>query len=341
MIIAAHLLGKTILDSLLFVYLKKIARDYPYHKIIVFVEELAYQEYTNIEQVRIGFRSKLITVQWKKIKLPYLINNSKADCFISEQHALCTGLKIPQHLFISNLHFTLNKPAFIKAQELAQHIFIAEDFFKKFLTESKKAKVICGGLQTTALELSFADKNTIQNKYAEGYDYFVFEVNNLSRGNLFIALKAFSQLKKWQKTSLKILLLLNGMGKENLIPDFEYYKYKADVIFVEATSQNTAEIIASSFALILLNDFLQPHTATIAMQNNIPIIAEDTLKNKNYFSKAALLTKATEIDFANALQEMYKDEMLQKKLMAEAQNILKKYDTEKSAIKLFSLIQTP
>ena len=71
-----------------------------------------------------------------------------------------------------------------------------------------------------------------KNVFAEGCDYFLFPVNSVSEHSLIIILKAFSQLKKWQKTSMKMLFLFEKEADEKLLPDFKNYKYKNDVKFL-------------------------------------------------------------------------------------------------------------
>jgi hypothetical protein len=190
------------------------------------------------------------------------------------------------------------------------------------------------------LNLSYNQTKSIQGEYTNGYEYFLFFVNASSKENIITVLKAFSIVKKWQKTSMKLLLLLDNVAELDLIPDFKNYKHKTDVEFITSNADNFAPITASAFACLHFANYSFIQNAFVALQNDVPVITIDSLLHKSIFKSTVLYTSATDKNIADNMQQLYKEEQLKKELQLESKILLQNYDAEKAAENLYKIICT-
>jgi hypothetical protein len=338
-IIAAHIAGKNVQESYLFANLKTIAAKYTNCTILIFTTENITSTFTNITTHNIGIKNKIAQAYWHNFTLPKLLQG--ATCFITNEK-LCNKINIPQYFYVEN-DITNATPKFIKSLEKASKIFVVEEFFKthldKFL-QTKKSINLFHGIHTAPLNLSYSQTKSIQGEYTNGYDYFLFFVNASSKENIITVLKAFSIVKKWQKTSMKLLLLLDAVAELDLIPDFKNYKHKTDVEFVTSTADNNAPIIASAFACLHFANYSHIKNTFVALQNDVPVITTDTALHKSIFKNTVLHTSITDKNIADNMQQLYKDEQLKKKLLHDAKALLQNYNAEKAAEDLYQNICT-
>lgn len=336
-IIAAHIVGKNVQENHLFIALQNIATKYKNCKILLFTTENILVTATNIEVENIVNKNKIAIAYWQNFTLPKILKNS--TCFITNDR-LCNKTNILQYFFIAE-DVTKAKPKFIEKIKTANNIFVVESFFKEYLKKFiAKGKVInlSHGISTTPLALSYNQTKSVQGDYTNGYDYFLFFVNASSKENIITVLKAFSIVKKWQKTSMKLVLLLDNVDEEILIPDFKNYKHKEDIVFVQENEENKAQIIASAFTCLFLDIYSNINNAFIALQNNVAVIASNSELNKSIFENAVLYTNITDKNIAENMQQLYKDEQLKKELQIESETVLQKYNADKTAAVLYQII---
>jgi hypothetical protein len=338
-IIAAHIAGKNVQGSYLFTNLKNIAAKYTNCTILIFTAENITSTFTNITIYNIGIKNKIAQAYWHNFTLPKLLQ--KATCFITNDK-LCRKINIPQFFFAED-DITNAKPKFFVTLGKAQKVFVVENVFKmhldNFLPKEKTISLL-QALQTMPLHLSYNQTKSIQGEYTNGYDYFLFFVNTFSKENIITVLKAFSIVKKWQKTSMKLLLLLDNVEELDLVPDFKNYKHKTDVEFVTSTADNFAPLTASAFACLHFANYNFIQNAFVALQNNVPVITNDTALHKSIFKNAVLYTSITDKNIAENMQQLYKDEQLKKELLHDAKALLQNYNAEKAAEDLYQNICT-
>ncbi len=336
--IAAHISGKKIFNSFLFNFLIIIARNYPYQQIVLFVEDIVGNVPSNLKQIKIDANNKATFAYWKKFKLPKLIKTEEIGCYVSETGFLNPNIVIPQYLFFSDNNFDSKKRSFISSLSLAKYIFVTENFIGDSLNKKEKIKVVYHGLPQKSRTFNNTELNCVKEENTNGHDYILFPVDNTSAKSILIVLKAFSLLKKWQKTSMKLMLLLDNIVEDNLIADFKNYKYKSDVVFVNASEENSGSLTAASFITLFFSEYEKINKAFIAMQNNVPIVVTNTAINKSLFYEAALYVSLNETAIFETMQVLYKDESKRNQIRHKATTLLQKYNPEKAATDLFKLI---
>ena len=348
MVTGAHITGDNAEESLLLFALKKAAVLQPQLKFILFTNETLKDLPQCFLHINISPKpkNKLLLFYWYKYKLPRLICKYNITSFISNAGMLATDLPLNQYIFIENRNLFLQPKSFFKnnftdAVTTAQTVFVTDSLlgneFKKMFA-ANKLKQICFNRNELNLSFTFEETEAIKEKYTSGFDYYLFPVNATLKPNIVTVLKAFSQLKKWQKTSLKLMLLFENEIDEKLLPDFKNYKYKNDVVSVKETTQNCSSLTAASFALIFLGDYSYKQNVYDALQFNIPVIAADTDDNRILFNQAVAYASLTTEGLAQQLQIMYKDEIYKKQQIQHANQFLTDFDNPKNAQMFLDII---
>lgn len=348
MVIGAHINGENAEESLLLFALKKAAVLQPQLKFILFTNATLKDLPQCFVQINISPKpkNKLLLFYWYKYKLPKLLSKYSVTSFISNAGMLATDLHLNQFIFIENRNLFLQQKGYFKnnfadAIATAKTVIVTDSLlgneFKKMFA-ANKLKQICFNRNELNLSFTFKETEAIKEKYTSGFDYYLFPVNATLKPNIVSVLKAFSQLKKWQKTSLKLMLLFENEIDEKLLPDFKNYKYKNDVVSVKETVQNSLSLKAASFALIFLGDYSYKQNVYDALQFNIPVIAADTNDNRILFNQAVAYAFLTTEGLAQQLQIMYKDEIFKKQQIQHANQFLTDFDNQKNAQMFLEII---
>jgi glycosyltransferase involved in cell wall biosynthesis len=291
--------------------------------------------------------SKFAQFFWYKFKLPSLLKKEKDFVFISELGNIMHNATYPQFLFFASVDFKTNpnkyfKKVFIAALQNAKHIFVAENFIKEILINEfallpEKITTTYYGVIKKNIFSSNDVSLKIKDTYSNGYDYFLFEVNQSSADKLLILLKAFSLFKKWQKSALKLGLLLQNISEENLIHNFTNYKYKDDIFFVKVDAE---ALVASAFACIHFTNYAANSLSFVALQNRVPVIAVENNTNNSIFENAALFCTLSEKSLSEKMQLLYKNEYIRNEITANGLALLQKYNATTASKILYDFIST-
>ena len=340
MVIGAHIWEDNTEQSKLLFALQNVFAITPETKIILFSTSTLFNLPHNFLQVTINLKpkNKLLLYYWYQYKLPKLIIKHNINTFISNAGILASDKTLAQFLFIENQHLLTERNSFFKTRisestSKAKKIFITdkvltEQFKKKFPKQADKLQHLNFNINKHIILFTEEELESIKEKYTGGFDYYLFTIDVSTKAHIVTVLKAFSQLKKWQKTSIKLVLSFEKEIDENLLPDFKNYKYKNDVILIKKTGSNKLQLTASAFAYIFLADYNFRENVYDALQYNIPVIAIDNIDNHLLFNQAIAYTALSVDGIATQLQTIYKDEMFKKKLLQKAENFLADFDNK-------------
>ena len=343
MVIGAHISGNDAEKSLLLFALKKAIVLQPQYKFVLFTNTVIKDLPNGFVQINITpkIKNKLLLFYWYKYKLPKLFIKYNITSFISNAGILAIDVSINQHLFIENLDLFLPQKRFFKNNYMdavinAKAIFVTDALiwneFKK-ISATDQLQQIHFNRNESASSFSFEELETVKEKYTIGFDYYLFSVNTTSTPHIVTVLKAFSQLKKLQKTSLKLMLLFEREIDEKLLPDFKNYKYKNEIVLVKETIENCFLLKAASFAYVFLGDYSCKQNVYDSMQYNIPVIAADTNDNRLLFEHSVAYSSLTVEALAQQLQNMYKDERFKRQQLYNAEQFLANFDNQINAQK--------
>jgi hypothetical protein len=348
--IAAHFTQYKDTENPLLTSLKILSEKHPEVKFIFFVDTLMEGLNKNCTQIIISPKPKnnLLLFFWYKFKLYGFLKKKVKIVFIGDAGLVCEQSTIPQYLFFTKETFLKEsnpvfKSKFVDSITKTTKIFTVESFLsgaiqKEFNLPAEKIETIFHRLSGKIKDYSLTTIEEIKTTYTKGFDYYLYSVTNTSKESTLKVLKAFSQLKKMQKTSIKLVLFLDDVVEEKLIPDFKNYKYREEVIFIKQDVNNRRNLVSASNGLFYFSEYKTNNIAFVALQQAIPIVMLDDEINRSVFGEAVLYTESTDKAITEKMQLLYKDETVKKKLAIASKEFLKKYDAAKVAEHLYNII---
>jgi glycosyltransferase involved in cell wall biosynthesis len=271
---------------------------------------------------------------WYDVKLPLALKKHKIDVLICPNGICCLTTKIPQILILQNLDFN-PKTSFANAKSLLFYKKFTASFLKKadvvatvsqhlkdeMLTRYKKDNITVTGFGVPAFfsAIQWQQREAIKERHAEGFEYFIFTATLHPAANLLNVLKAFSIFKKWQKSGMKLMIIVSeNKYLRGEIEKLSTYKYRNDVLVKENLSwQEIPNIIAASYAAIYtpLSDAF-PTPLIEAMQCHVPLIASLGAGTIEVAAESALyINPEKQEEIAEAMKTLFKDENLRSKLI--------------------------
>ncbi len=350
MITGVHISEENNEQSLLLTAIKSISSNNPSDTFIIFTERNVKNLSSNCTQIIItpAPKNRLLLYYWYSYKLPKLVLKYGITVFVTDAGMRTATSNIKQYLFFTNTVFAKDKNVFFKkktseAIKMAENIFVTDEYIaalimEKFDSNADKIKSLSFGLPAKKLNLQWSETEKNKEKYADGFDYFLFPVSKDSSKKIIAVFKAFSQFKKWQKSSMKMVLLLNNIDEENLITDFKNYKYRSDVKIIIQTKDNVLPIIEAAFITVFFGSYIDVSFVFSALQNNIAVIAADNKINNLLFKNTVLYSDVSENELSTKMQLLYKDELQKNVLIQQSTILLQNCNTEMASQKLFQII---
>ena len=350
MVIGAHIGGEDIEKSLLLFALKKTASIQPDNRFIFFTNSPLTHLPPNCIQVNVNPRpaNKILLYYWYNYKLPKLLLKYSIKSFISNVGMLTSSNEAKQFLFIEHKDLLEERNKFYTkrlndALVIAQTVFVIDDVVgdkinKLSLADAVKIQLLNFNLFRNITPFTFNDIEAAREKYTEGFDYYLFRIDDTSKAQIITLLKSFSQLKKWQKTSLKMILLFEKDIDEQLLLDFKNYKYRNEIILLKETKENVHLLTAAAFCYIYFNDYKSRAYVYNAFKYNVPVIAADTITNNLLFKSTVSYSAASVDVLARQLQLIYKDEVYRKQLLQKANIHLTLFDSDAASQNVADII---
>lgn len=302
-----------------------------------------------------------ITLQWwYEVSLPSIVKKTGIDLLIHLNGCLSLSVKQPQMLVAPAIDLLL-EPADKKA--LAQQVY-SKKKFREFvakavstITYSEFAKNTVGEyaaidthvhvLKPSASSdfkpVEWDEKEQVKHKLTEENEYFI-SMNKMNKEEeLMLLLKAFSVFKKWQQSSMKLLLqsgelLETDAWKEKLAS----YKYRRDVKVLNAYDGAFSTSLASSYAGIHLSTH-DGHVLPLveAMQCEIPVITSPLNSFKEIAGESALYQENDDAEvLGHNLVRMYKNEQMRNMLIYNAKLMITHYNYNSVVNDLANIIET-
>lgn len=307
-----------------------------------------------IVPVKPAVKNGLSMYYWYNIKLAAILSRYNAAIFISDQNALSLRTAVPQLLFVQQLQFL--KPArhplknfllryFPRFIQKAAAILTTEKYFASMISSqypqaAGKLFTCYYGLKKQFAPMDREEKEKLTTEISMGYDYFLLYVQTGAEQHTIAALKAFSIFKKWQKSSMQLVILQEDSSYR--IPGFKTYKYRDEApVFIQQNDAHTARLMAAALAVVYLP--LHPAekiTGLQALQSGTNLITTDSALQRDLYGHAAVYTGTDERDISGKMIQLYKDEELRKQKAGEGFALLQQYDGARAADALYrSIVQ--
>jgi glycosyltransferase involved in cell wall biosynthesis len=315
----------------------------PSHKLILITDDSfdLPGKFINTEVVVIKppSRNLLLKKFWIDRILMDVVKKNNADLFISAGDFCSLKASLPQLLLIPDPEKI--KPAYIKK---AKRLIVLNESEKqkiidKFEIDGSKVIISYPAANKIYSPISTDIKELIKRKYSDSKEFFLYRGNLKQAEDLINLLKSFSQFKKRQQSSFKLLLLIDS--PDPLIEkSIESYKYRSDVILIRSTNiEEKAQITATAYTLVLpFNTIEDITTALKAMQSGVPVITTKDSSINEVAGNAVLYSENEIRDTGEKMMQLYKDENLRNTLIEKGKEVSKNFTQEKSSDHLWQCI---
>ncbi|HTO16902.1 MAG TPA: glycosyltransferase family 1 protein [Edaphocola sp.] len=344
--------------------LKRIVASHPEHHFYFFFDRPFDDSFIfekNVTPVVLSpqARHPVLFYIWFEWSITNALKKYKIDIFLSPDNFASLRTKVPTCLVIHDLAFE-HFPQFVKkvdsfhyrkfmpkfAKKATRIVAVSEftklDIIQKYKILEDKIDVVHNGAHELYQPISFDEKEDIQNKYADGQQFFLFTGALHPRKNVINLLKAFVKFKRRLKSPMKMIIVgrMAWMAKDiqeakNKMP------FKEDVVWLGYVEvEELSKITAAAYAMVypsLFEGFGIPILESL--KSGVPAIASNTSSMPEVLGKAGLLVNPTDVDdIANAMMKMYKEENLRKEFIKEAFVQSQKFSWDKSAKLLYESI---
>lgn len=305
--------------------------------LVISEEEYVSDKYSNAKGIFTGKAPSGINRWsfWLYFKIRKMIKKYKPDVLINNGEALLRFKNLPQIILNPELRYIQdpsalsNNPGILYKlfgrhyYQKANALIVFSDFERNFLknkfgVKEDKIHVLEYGAEKNIKPVNWQKREIIKEKYAKGFEYFLYSGNISTSKNLLTLLKAFSAFKKRQKSSMQLIFA----GKKGaLFNDFkkmvELYKYKNDVHIIEGNKEENEKILTSAYALIFPDQFDKSiHTMFTALKYEVPSIVTKTGSLSEAGGDAVLHFEAGNVpDLAGKMMLLFKEEKFRKNLI--------------------------
>ena len=341
-----------------------LAQQHPKHQFIFLAESKNNFNYilnSNCSVTEIG-KAPVNTLLWKywyNYKIPGVLKRLKANAYISLNGIYCLRTTVPQYMLLQHVSLSDGNSIFSKkitqyyknnASEYlckAKKIWITSAAVKHKLATMYSMDEVNIGLLPLAINqnfipLSWEDQIAIKSNTTNGKDYFLVKSDSLLVENFILLLKAFSKFKRWQKSSLQLIIIsIQNKNIHLLKQQLTSYKYKEDVqLLTDITAQDYAKLLAASYAFIY--PYFQsnlPIAILQALQCKIPVVTQNINNINLTFADSVEYVNANKIDdIAAKMILLYKDENSRNNLIEKGKTIAANYHWNNTCSTLWEAI---
>ena len=273
---------------------------------------------------------------WLQWQLPKALKKHQPDVFLALDGILPLRSRIPAILYLKDLSF-LQAVAGVPAKwqqflqrQMPKYIAHAkkvavpgarleQELLQYAPAAAGKTMVLPAGLYENYGPLAWEEREAVKKQYTGGMEYFIVTASMHPRNNIQPLLKAFSALKRRQRSNMKLVLAGNATPAGQEIADsLKTYKFRDDLVWIAHADQATlARLTAAAYGLVYttrLDAIALPVYA--ALRCEVPVIAIDSAAAREAGQEAALYTDPENLaDLADKLMLLYKDEQLRSRLL--------------------------
>ncbi|WP_416440164.1 hypothetical protein [Phnomibacter sp. MR] len=211
---------------------------------------------------------------------------------------------------------------------------------QQVLPAEVKAHYIGLAAHPAAQALAWAQREQLKQTHAGGLEYFL-SYGKASGAELLSLLKAYSQFRKRQQSSMPLLIALPGNAPADFAEKLSTYKYRSDVqVLPHCKSQQLWSLSAAAYAVLLTPAVPAWYMLSVLKTGTALLTPRSAVSEAACGPAANLLPGWEEAQLAQALMLLYKDETYRNTLLANAQHWLARHPLPLMADRLMQALQT-
>lgn len=281
---------------------------------------------------------------FQSLYLKYFLRKQKIEVIVQFVVKTVFSSGLPQLIVpVDTAHLIIKK----KISASAKIVVASQAEKQKFILTSplteRNIYVVPASAGASFQPISWSEKQAVKMQYTQGKEYFLINPNGTTEAAFTSILKAFSAFKKWQHSSMK--LVINGRLSFNQnkewIEKINTYRYREDVAIIdENDAKRPAVLLAAAYAFLHVplqdNDVV---SLLEAMQCETPCISFFTDTIKEYTGTACILTDRNNYEqIGDKMILLYKDETLRSQLIEEGKKQAYLYSKHEALRTLTSLL---
>jgi glycosyltransferase involved in cell wall biosynthesis len=324
--------------------LLRLCRQHPEHTFILFTDRAFPASLSFPANVTIVLLTGKGSAAWRRYwwmewKLPKAMKAHGAEVFLGMDGMLPLRSKIPAVLFVKNsafLHQVTGEVPSIQRflsknmqryMAFAKQVVVLSAAVQEELRQyapdlAAKLCLLPVGISESYRVLEWEERESVKQQYAGGVEYFIVPGSLHPRNNIVPLLKAFSALKRRQRSNIKLVLVGSAtLTGQEIATSLQTYKFRNDVVWIKEADQPTlALLVGAAYALIYTARFdglaLPIYTA---LRCQVPVIALESAVAREAGGDAILYADPANLDdLAEKMKLLYKDEQLRSRLLAKA-----------------------
>ncbi|MCW3462126.1 glycosyltransferase family 4 protein [Chitinophaga nivalis] len=296
---------------------------------------------------------------WLEWQLPRAMKAYRPDLMIGLDGTLPLRSKIPGIILLRDLSFLRDaglqpvlqqrrlKKNLDKYLARASRIVVLSDTVKEELSRHAPAikdKIVrvTPGVSPLYQPLEWESREAVKREFTGSAEYFLVAGSLHPRNNIIPVLKAFSALKRRQRSNIRLVLAgsLTEAGAD-IATALQSYKFRQDVVWLEHLDESTlARLTGAAYALVYTArlDGL-PLAVYAAGRCQVPVIALDGAAVREAGGEAVLYTDPANLDdLAEKMSLLYKDEQLRSRLLAKIPPVMPAEGWEQAAGEIGTLL---
>ncbi|MEO8116667.1 MAG: glycosyltransferase [Bacteroidota bacterium] len=275
------------------------------------------------------------------------------DLFINLTEKFRANMNVPQIMGMDENIFTRNKKKFIstfKNRNGKNHLTLitfADSEKEKLKNFTEENAINIFQIPFTASNefktFEWPDKVLIKAQYAGNKEYFLC-LGGEKESLLLEVLKGFSKFKKWQQSSMQLILVMDETDwLDSFLEKLKNYRYKDDVqIIRDINISQLSSVLASAYCFIHTtnnSETLEPIVS--AMRCCIPVICADIPAFREYAGEAALYMPVFDgAEISKNMIGVYKNEIYKAQMEKSAYESSQKYKRDEVSKNLWLLIES-
>ncbi|MGL6021699.1 MAG: hypothetical protein ACRC0A_01125 [Chitinophagaceae bacterium] len=295
-------------------------------------------DFQNSSFIKLPFNLSFPFLRTKNFK-PFFLENNLDICFVPESfNSDVEGCLL---IFVTSRGLIFKKEDKIKKIQKNKHLIITPFSFFNKNNISENVFTIYPKLPNLKKNVSL--KINDQIKTLENQNYLVCYSKKPNFDDVIFLLKAFSILKKKQKTEMQLVLLWKYIHP-SISNKIKEYKYKKDIVLISNENAESifTQIIPNSYAFISPFSEEKEDCAEqlFSLHTNTTIIAISNPFSKEIVGSAGILVSRKNLgELSDALKKIYIDERFKKELSAKAEQQYKHLSFSFNVKKLNTLLK--